>query len=70
MRRIALLAFAAASAACVTVAVPLPDGRADDQGPPAYGIKIPPGYRDWRLISVAHEEGKLSDLRAILGNGR
>ena len=28
----------------------------------------PPGYRDWRLISVAHEEGDLNDLRAILGN--
>ena len=31
-------------------------------------IKIPDGYRDWRLISVAHEEGTLNDLRAILGN--
>ena len=30
--------------------------------------KIPPGYRDWRLISVAHEEGDLNDLRAVLGN--
>src|ERR1700761_8679809 len=29
---------------------------------------LPPGYRDWRLISVAHEEGKQNDLRAILGN--
>jgi hypothetical protein len=30
--------------------------------------ELPPGYRDWRLISVAHEEGKQNDLRAILGN--
>ena len=30
--------------------------------------KIPDGYRDWRLVSVAHEEGNLNDLRAILGN--
>lgn len=30
--------------------------------------KIPSGYRDWRLISVAREEGKLDDIRAILGN--
>jgi hypothetical protein len=29
---------------------------------------IPPGYRDWRLISVAREEGTLDDIRAILGN--
>jgi hypothetical protein len=31
-------------------------------------LEVPPGYRDWRLISVAHEEGDLNDLRAILGN--
>jgi hypothetical protein len=30
--------------------------------------KLPAGYRDWKLISVAHEEGKLNDLRAVLGN--
>jgi hypothetical protein len=29
---------------------------------------IPAGYRDWRLVSVAHEEGNLNDIRAILGN--
>lgn len=29
---------------------------------------LPPGYRDWRLISVAHEAGKQNDIRAILGN--
>jgi len=31
---------------------------------------IPPGYRDWRLISVAREEGTLDDIRAILGNDK
>lgn len=35
---------------------------------PMPAITIPPGYRDWKLFSVAHEEGKLQDLRAILGN--
>jgi hypothetical protein len=40
----------------------------DAGGAPIYGVKIPPGYRDWKLISVAHEEGKLNDIRAILGN--
>ncbi|MGA7485678.1 MAG: cytochrome P460 family protein [Xanthobacteraceae bacterium] len=43
-------------------------GQADGEAAPIFGIKIPPGYRDWRLISVAHEEGSLNDLRAILGN--
>lgn len=32
------------------------------------GITLPEGYRDWRLISVAHEKGDLNDLRATLGN--
>jgi Cytochrome P460 len=43
-------------------------GQADGASAPIFGVKIPPGYRDWRLISVAHEEGNLNDLRAILGN--
>ncbi|KLD62851.1 cytochrome P460 family protein [Dyella japonica] len=29
---------------------------------------MPAGYRDWKLVSVAHEEGNLNDIRAILGN--
>ena len=43
-------------------------GQADGEAAPIFGVKIPPGYRDWRLISVAHEEGNLNDIRAILGN--
>jgi hypothetical protein len=29
---------------------------------------IPPGYREWQLISVAHEEGTLNSFASILGN--
>jgi len=42
--------------------------HADQEVSPLFGVKIPSGYRDWKLISVAHEEGELQDLRAILGN--
>jgi len=42
--------------------------RADDSATPIFVTKIPPGYRDWRLISVAHEEGSLHSLGAVLGN--
>jgi hypothetical protein len=35
---------------------------------PVYGVELPEGYRDWKLISVAHEAGKNNDIRAILGN--
>lgn len=35
---------------------------------PIYGVTIPEGYRDWRLIGVAQETGALNELRAVLGN--
>lgn len=43
-------------------------GRAEEGAVPIFGITLPPGYREWKVISVAHEAGKLNDLRAILGN--
>ncbi len=43
-------------------------GQSGGPAAPIFGIKMPDGYRDWRLISVAHEAGNLNDLRAILGN--
>jgi hypothetical protein len=43
-------------------------GDADGDASPVFGVKLPPGYRDWKLISVAHEEGSNNDLRAVLGN--
>jgi Cytochrome P460 len=35
---------------------------------PIFGIAIPAGYRDWKLVSVAREKGSLNDIRAVLGN--
>jgi hypothetical protein len=55
-------------AACVIALMPLCAGRADDEAVPIFDIEIPQGYRDWKLISVAHEAGNLNDLRAVLGN--
>ena len=46
----------------------VPAQQAEQRGSPIYGVELPPGYRDWKLISVAHEAGKNNDLRAILGN--
>ena len=43
-------------------------GYAGEEAAPIFGIKIPPGYRDWAVVSVAHEEGSNNDLRAVLGN--
>ena len=65
MRQITFLLIAVAIAAGV---VALRTGAADAQAAPVFVTKIPPGYRDWRLISVAHEEGNLHSFAAILGN--
>ena len=43
-------------------------GSSNDAGAAIAGGKLPSGYRDWRLISVAREEGDLDDIRAVLGN--
>jgi hypothetical protein len=68
VKRIAFLLFAAATLAGVVANSAPASGHSDEEAAPVFGIKIYPGYRDWRLISVAHEEGKLNDIRAILGN--
>src|ERR1700692_2230294 len=68
MRGITYLLGAVVALTVVVVYKAHPSGHADGEAAPIFGVKIPPGYRDWRLISVAHEEGKLNDLRAILGN--
>ena len=68
MKRIAFLLIAVATVAGVVAFTAPASGHADQEAAPIFGVKIPPGYRDWKLISVAHEEGNLNDLRAILGN--
>jgi hypothetical protein len=68
MRRIAFVLVALAALAGVVADMAPASGQADGEAAPIFGIRIPPGYRDWRLISVAREEGNLNDLRAILGN--
>jgi hypothetical protein len=68
MKRASIMLFAAVSVACIIASMPLTAGRADENASPIYGITIPTGYRQWELVSVAHEAGDLDDLRAILGN--
>jgi hypothetical protein len=64
--RTSLLAAMVTAAGCAAVAAS-GAGQADGEAP-IFVKKMPPGYRDWRLVSVAHEKGELNDLRAILGN--
>jgi hypothetical protein len=68
MRRIVVLLFAVVMVVSVVAGIVPRSQQANGQLPPVLGNKIPPGYRDWRLISVARERGDLDDIRAKLGN--
>ena len=68
MNRALCVIVATATMACLLAQIALVSGQTDGEVAPLSGVRIPPGYRDWRLISVAREEGSLDDLRAILGN--
>ena len=43
-------------------------GAASQESPLTFVTEMPAGYRDWRLISVAHEEGNLHSFAAVSGN--
>jgi len=68
MKRFALLLVAVAAASGVISFLAPASGHADEQAVPVFGIKIPPGYRDWKLISVAHEGGNFNSIGGVLGN--
>src|SRR6516225_6829509 len=67
MKRNTILVMAAI-AVCAIALMTFAASDADDQAAPIFGVRIPPGYRDWKLICVAREEGNFNDLRAQLGN--
>ena len=68
MKRITLLLIAVATMAFVIASMAQRTGHAYQDVTPVFVTQIPDGYRDWKLVSVAHEAGNLNDIRAILGN--
>jgi len=67
MKRILPLVGVAAVAG--VAAVMMSESRpAAQEAAPAFVTQIPAGYRDWRWISSAHEEGSLHSIGAVLGN--
>jgi hypothetical protein len=62
-----LLGAVIALAGIVTLMAPK-SLHADEPAAPVFVTKIPAGYRDWRFVSVAHEEGNLHSIGAVLGN--
>ena len=69
MQWVGLLSAVVVALVCVSGAVEQPASQAAGEAATAIDAgKLPAGYRDWRLISVAREEGDLDDIRAVLGN--
>jgi hypothetical protein len=54
MKGLAYLLVAVVALTGVVVYMAHASGRSDEEADPIFGIKIPSGYRDWKLISVAH----------------
>jgi len=69
MKRITLLLAAVATLVGVVAFTAIRFGHVTAQeAAPIFVTKIPPGYRDWKVVSVAHEAGDLNDIRVVLGN--
>src|SRR5262245_8705330 len=71
MRRITFLLAAVVALAGVAAYMAAASGQAGGEAAPIYGVKIPRGYRDWKVIAVTQlTAGDRSQLRAMLGNDR
>ena len=60
----------AAAAAVFSVASNASADAKTTAASPLYGVTIPEGYRQWRLIAPAIEAEPLNELRAVLGNAK
>lgn len=68
MKRTAFLLVAVATVAAIVASISPASGQGAGQAAPVFVTKMPSGYRDWTLISVAHEAGDINSLGAKLGN--
>src|SRR5262244_3596412 len=69
MKRTTVLLLTLATLAGLAVFTATTSRRTAAQEPtPIFVKQIPAGYRDWKVVTVAHEAGDLNDIRAVLGN--
>ena len=68
MKRITFLLIAMATVAGIVAFTVRASRHTAQDATPIFVTKIPDGFRDWKFISVAHEEGNLNSFAAILGN--
>lgn len=60
--------FLLVAIAIVAGVVALQAGRAFEPAAAIFVTNIPSGYRNWTLISVAHEAANFNSIGAVLGN--
>ena len=68
MKQVAVSLVAVATLAGILAFMASASGQAAGDAASIFVTEIPSGYRDWKLISVAHEEGDLHSFAAVLGN--
>jgi hypothetical protein len=68
MKGLVLTLVAVEAVAGVFACIRPANGQTNREAAPVFVDKIPPGYRDWRLISISHEAGNLNSIGAVLGN--
>jgi Cytochrome P460 len=70
MKRIGFLLLAVVFLAGTIAQLPRASAQSDGDSSPIYGVKIPAGYRDWKVIAVANLliPPKTDQIRAQLGN--
>lgn len=70
MKRIGFLLLAVVTLAGIVAYKAQASEPSDGDSSPIYGVKIPAGYRDWKLIAVDHllVADRVDQLRAQLGN--
>ena len=65
MKRIILLLVAVATLAGGVAFTATASRHADQEAAPIFVTEIPAGYRDWKVVSVAHEEGDLNEAMSL-----
>src|SRR5579871_2543532 len=68
IKRVAFALLTVVTLAAVVASIAANSGGANNAAASIDEGRLPPGYRDWRWISVAHEEGNLHSFAAVLGN--
>ena len=68
MRFVPLAMSFAVAALTAAVVYVLPASGETNGRAESFVKTIPPGYRDWRFVSIAREEAPLDDIRIVLGN--